>query len=96
MIADSARPLARTLRFYAAAAALLVSLTTAAGALAQDTKHVVCPANKTGDGSDCSEGVPGRGAPGTGAPVDYLLDWVPIDQVPAELRDLDCLLCRGR
>jgi LPS-assembly protein len=101
MIADSARPLARTLRFYAAAAALLVSLTVAAGALAQDTKHVVCPANKTGDGSDCSEGAPGRGVPGrgasgTGAPVDYLLDWVPIDQVPAELRDLDCLLCRGR
>ncbi len=141
MLADSARPLARTLLFCAAAAALLVGLTSAAGALAQDTKHVVCTANKTGDGWDCGGGTPetteptaaptpaattvppavtapavapaaapapapapvvAPAAPVTpeptvaAAPAEYPLDWVPIDQVPAELRDLDCLLCRGR
>ena len=29
-------------------------------------------------------------------PAEATLDWTPIDQVPAQLRDLDCLLCQGR
>jgi hypothetical protein len=129
-------------------------------ALAKSTKHVVCAANKTGDGWDCGAAPPAAApapaaasvpvtapaAPATVAPkpatapqpavtaapvtdtvtapvtapaaapelpaatgftitpapavavppAEATLDWTPIDQVPAELRDLDCLLCQGR
>ena len=61
MISDFARLLARTLLFSAPAAALLINFAVSPQVQAKNTKHVVCTANESGDGWDCSSGEPTTG-----------------------------------
>jgi LPS-assembly protein len=93
MTSDRANPFIRYRRTAAHMATVLMGLILSPAALAQDNNPGDCAANGNNEIETCS---PIESTSDTPLPEIGTLDWAPIEAVPPELQDRQCINCQGR